>query len=131
MTFNPPKNHPLNSAFPTAYTPSVATAPVAAYFRAPFRGSIRKLAIILGGAITTANLTLTVTNLTQNITVGTVTVPFAASAAGTIVTADDAGGFPTNVTDAQVNEDDVIVVTPSGSTGASIPAEISLEFRAN
>lgn len=125
-----PKNHPLNSAFPQAYTPSVGASPVAAYFRAPFRGTIRKIAAVLGGAITTANLTLTVQNVTQNVTVGTLTVPYAGSGAGTIATADDGSGFPANLLDSEVNEDDVISVTPSGASGASIPAEISLEFRA-
>src|SRR5690242_15193550 len=61
-----PNNRTLNTADLTAYTPSFGSTPVAAYVRAPFRCRLVKVTGILGGAITTADGTVTVTvNATQ------------------------------------------------------------------
>jgi|GEM_PF-1305873 len=119
-----PGNHTLNTINLTAYTPSCGASPVAAYFRVPFRSTIRRFTGILGGAITTADGTITVTNATQGATVGTFTVTQSGSAAGQLFS-----GAPTTVALSQVNEDDVLVFTPSGASGASIPMHFSLVIR--
>ena len=75
-----PGNHTLNTADFTAYTPSCGDSPVAAYIRAPFRCRLLKAAGILGGAITTADSTITVSvNAT---TLATFTVTQSGSTAG-------------------------------------------------
>lgn len=119
-----PTNHPFNTINLTGYTPSCGGTPVAAYMRAPARGKIRKFTGILGGAITTADGTITVTNATQSTTVGTFTVTQSGSAAGQLFS-----GTPNSDAVASVNEDDVLVLTPSGASGASIPMHFSLSIR--
>ncbi len=121
-----PSSRTFNTVDLTAYTPSVGASPVAAYIRVPTRGRILKFSGILGGAITTADGTITITNATQGTTVGTFTVTQAASAAGLLFP-----GSPSTSAVAQVNEDDVVVFTPSGASGASIPMHFSATIRAN
>ncbi len=116
-----PNNHTLNTIDVTAYTPSCGATPVAAYIRAPFRCRLAKVTGILGGAITTANGTITVSiNAT---TVATFTVTQSGSAAGQLFSV-----VPPSPT--YLNEDDVIVLTPSGASGASIPMHFSVAVRA-
>ena len=111
-----PDNYTFDSIPLSAYTPSVGTTPVAAYMAAPARGVILRFSGILGGAITTANGTVTVTNVTQGTTVGSFVVTQAGSVAGQFQ-----AGAPNSNAVAQVNENDVLAFTPSGATGASIP----------
>jgi hypothetical protein len=116
-----PGNHTLNTINLTAYTPSCGTTPVAAYIRVPFRCRLLKASGILGGAITTADGTVTVSvNAT---TLAGFTVTQAGSAAGQLFTA-----IPPSPS--YLNEDDVIVLTPSGASGASIPMHFSAVLRA-
>ncbi len=68
-----PGNHTLKTIDLTAYTPSCGAAPVAAYIRAPFRCRLLKATGILGGAITTADGTVTVS--ANSTTLATFTVP--------------------------------------------------------
>ena len=75
-----PNVHTLDTIDLTSYTPSCGTAPVPAYIRAPFRSRLLKAAGILGGAITTANATITVT--VNGTSVATFTVTQSGSAAG-------------------------------------------------
>jgi hypothetical protein len=116
-----PGNHTLNTIDLTAYTPSCGTTPVAAYIRAPFRCRLLKAAGVLGGAITTADGTVTV--LVNSTTLATFTVTQAGSAAGQLFSATPAS--PT-----YLNEDDVIVLILSGASGASIPMHFSVAVRA-
>ena len=116
-----PGNHTLNTLDLTAYTPSCGTTPVAAYIRAPFRCRLLKATGVLGGAITTADGTVTVS--ANSVTLATFAVTQAGSAAGQLFTATPAS--PT-----YLNEDDVIVLTPSGASGASIPMHFSVAVRA-
>jgi hypothetical protein len=116
-----PGNHTLNTTDLTAYTPSCGGSPVAAYVRAPFRGFVKKFTGILGGAITTANGTVTLANATQGTTIGTFTVTEASSAAGQFQY-----GLPNNIAVAAVNQDDILVLTPSGASGSSIPMFFSV-----
>src|SRR5580700_8621428 len=101
-----PGNHTLSTIDLTAYTPSCGATPVAAYIRAPFRCRLLKATGILGGAITTADGTVTVS--VNSSTVASLAVPQAGSAAGQLFSA-----VPPSPT--YLNEDDVIVLTPSGA----------------
>ena len=118
------QNHVLSTEHITTYTPSCGASPVVAYARAPFRGAIRKFTGILGGAITTADGTITVA--VNGTTIGTFTVTQSGSAAGQLFS-----GAPTTVALSAINEDDVISFTPSGASGASIPMHYSVAIRAD
>jgi hypothetical protein len=120
-----PGTHILSTIDLTAYTPSCGASPVAAYVRAPFRGSIMKFTGILGGAITTANGTVTLTNATQGTTVGSFTIVEAGSAAGQFQF-----GVPTSLAVTEVNQDDILVLTPSAASGSSVPMHFSVVIRA-
>jgi hypothetical protein len=116
-----PNVHTLNTIDLTAYTPSCGTAPVPAFIRAPFRSRLLKATGILGGAITTANATITIT--VNNIAVASFTVPQASSAAGQLFSVV----IPSPT---YLNEDDVIALTPSGASGAAVPMHFSIVVRA-
>jgi hypothetical protein len=116
-----PGNHTLNTIDLTAYTLSCGATPVAAYIRVPFRCRLMKATGVLGGAITTTDGTVTVSvNAT---TLATFAVAQSGSAAGQLFSA--APPSPT-----YLNEDDVITLTPSGASGASIPMHFSVAVRA-
>src|SRR5450756_1021247 len=116
-----PGNHTLNTIDVTAYTPSCGATPVAAYIRVPFRCRVMKATGILVGAITTADGTVTVSaNAT---TLASFTVTQAGSAAGQLFSV-----IPPSP--AYLNEDDVIVLTPSGASGSSVPMHFSVAVRA-
>jgi hypothetical protein len=116
-----PGNHTLTTIYLTAYTPSCGSTPVAAYIRIPFRCRLLKAAGILGGGITTADGTVTVA--ANSTTLASFTVTQAGSAAGQLFSA-------TPPSPAYLNEDDVIALTPSGASGASIPMHFSIAVRA-
>ena len=116
-----PDHHTLNTTDLTAYTPSCGATPVAAYIRVPFRCRLLKAAGILGGAITTSNGTVTVS--ANSTTLASFTVTQAGSAAGQIFAV-------TPPSPAYLNEDDVIILTPSGASGASVPMHFSIAVRA-
>ena len=113
--------HTLNTLDLTAYTPSCGTAPAPAFIRVPFRSRLLKAAGILGGAITTANAIVTVT--VNGTPVAAFTVPQSTSAAGQLFSV--VMPSPT-----YLNEDDIIALTPSGASGASIPMYFSVVVRA-
>ena len=116
-----PDHHTLNTTDLTAYTPSCGATPVAAYIRIPFRCRLLKAAGILGGAITTSNGTVTVS--ANSTTLASFTVTQAGSAAGQLFSV-------TPPSPTYLNEDDVIMLTPSGASGASIPMHFSIAVRA-
>lgn len=116
-----PGNRTLNTSDLTAYTPSCGASSVAAYIRVPFRCRLLKAAGILGGAITTADGTITVT--ANSVQLATFTVAQAGSAAGQLFSA-------TPPSPTYLNEDDVIVLTPSGASGAAVPMHFSIAVRA-
>lgn len=119
-----PIHSPFNNRDKTCYSPSVGASPVAAYTSAPFRGRILGVSGILGGALTTADATVTVTNVTQGVTVGTFAVPQSGSAAGQMFS-----GQPATVSSAQVNASDVISIVAAGASGTNIPMHFSVAFR--
>jgi hypothetical protein len=116
-----PNFHTLNTTDLTAYTPSCGTAPVPAYLRAPFRSRLLKATGILGGVITAANATVTLT--VNGTSVGSFIVTQSGSAAGQLFSVV----LPSPI---YLNEDDVIALTPSGATGASVPMHFSVAVRA-
>jgi len=116
-----PGHHTFTTIDLTAYTPSCGASPVAAYIRVPFRCRMLKATGVLGGAITTADGTVTVS--ANGATLATFTVTQAGSAAGQLFTA-------TPPSPAYLNEDDVIALTPSGAAGASVPMHFSVAVRA-
>jgi hypothetical protein len=120
-----PNSRTFNTLDLTAYTPSVGASPVAAYVRVPTRSRILKFSGVLGGAITTADGTIAVANITQGTTIGTFTVAQAGSAAGVLFS-----GAPSTVGLSQCNEDDVLSLTPSGASGASIAMHFSITMKA-
>ena len=118
-----PVNHPLDEQTASADTQSIATTPLACVAIAPFRGKIVKISGVAHGAFTT----------NCSIAVAIIAAPVAgvAPGAGTAVggspfvltAANSAAGttnsfIPTSAND--VNEGDLIVFTPSGSTGTTI-----------
>ena len=117
-----PNNHTFNSADLTAYTPSCGASPVAAYLRAPFRCRLMKVTGILGGALTATDGTVTVS--VNSTTLATFAVPQSGSAAGLLFSVV----LPSPT---YLNEDDVIVLTPSGAGGVNIPMHFSIAVRAN
>jgi hypothetical protein len=115
-----PVNHTFNTIDLTAYTPSCGATPVAAYIRAPFRCRLLKATGILGGTITTTDGTVTV-SVKAN-TLAAFAVPQAGSASGQLF-------FVIPPSPTYLNEDDVIVLTPSGAAGASIPMHFSVSVK--
>lgn len=116
-----PGHHTFTTIDLTAYTPSCGTSPVAAYIRVPFRCRLLKATGILGGAITSADATVTVS--ASSATLAAFTVTQTGSAAGQLFAA-------TPPSPAYLNEDDVIVLTPSGASGSAIPMHFSVAVRA-
>jgi hypothetical protein len=116
-----PNHHTLDTIDLTAYTPSCGTSPAAAYIRVPFRCRLLKAAGILGGAITTSDGTVTVS--ANSTPLASFAVTQSGSAAGQLFSA-----LPPSPV--YLNEDDVIVLTPSGASGASVPMHFSIAVRA-
>lgn len=111
-----PENRPLSEVYVSCHTASVGGTPIAARCISPVRGRILRVYSVLGGAITTANATITVAINGTTVTGGAMTIAFSGSAAGDVDTAD-----PTALN--FVNEGDAISFTPSGASGASIPCQ--------
>ena len=110
-----PSNHPLTIVQLFAHTPSVGASPVAGYTRSHVRGKVIEVGVVLGGTITTADATIATTINGTAITGGSLTATAAGSVGGSRFSA-----MPTAAND--VNEGDYISFTPSGASGASIPA---------
>jgi hypothetical protein len=117
-----PGAHTLNTLDLTAYTPSCGGTPVAAYIRIPIRCRLLKATGVLGGAITTADGTITIT-ANGGASLMTFTVTQAGSAAGQLFS-----GVPASPV--YLNEDDVLALTPSGASGAAVPMHLSIVIRA-
>jgi hypothetical protein len=114
-----PVNRPLDQRRLTCHSPSVGGSPIAARIAAPTRARMVKFGSVLGGAITSADCTVTVAK--NGTTVGTLTIANASSAAGDLDT-----GEPTAV--CNVNEDDIISFTPASASGSNIPATFFADF---
>ena len=110
-----------NQAVLTADSPSVGATPVTVYMSAPFRGRLLGFAAILRGAITTADCTVTVANVTAGTTICTLILTQSGSAAGQL--------FKTPGLSVTVADADVISITPSGASGSNVGADFRLTFQ--
>jgi hypothetical protein len=114
--------HPLSEADAVCHTASVATTPIVAFARAPFRGTIVKVWSILGAAITGGDAAIVTAINGTTITGGGITIANASSAAG-----DFDSAVPTALN--TVNEDDVISFTSTGATGTATPCTFGATIR--
>lgn len=116
-------NHPLlKETRVQISTTSIGATPVACYVGMPIRGRITKISAVDQGVITTTDCTMTVAvNGTTNAALG-FTIPVAGAAAGRVTTAT-----PTSAV--YISEDDVLTLTPSGSAGASIGCNFTVNVQ--
>lgn len=109
-----PVNHPFNEVPVTGSCLDVSTGK-AGVIRAPFRGQIVKVGVMVGSVVSTADATCTTSIAGTAITGGVLTITTAASAIG-----DNFSAVPTaaNV----CNEDDIIkfAMTGSGTAGGHV-----------
>jgi len=109
---------PIDESIVTCKTASVGTTPVAAYCVAPCKGYVVRTYGVLEGTITTAPAAISV-SVRGGSNIGALSI--AVGAAGTA-----ASDIPSaSATARWVDEGDVISFTPSGATGANIPATFS------
>jgi hypothetical protein len=110
-----PSLHPLlKEQTVQAFTVSCATSPIAAVARASFRGTLRKVGLVVTAAFTT-DMSVAVAIKGTAVGGSPFTVTAASSALGT--TASLVCTSP-----CEVNEDDIVSFTPSGSTGTAVAA---------
>jgi hypothetical protein len=110
-----PVVQPFNEWTVTAKTASVGTTPAAAWCVAPVKGRIVRTYAVLEGTITTAPAAIAVA-INGGSNIGALSIPIGVAGSG-------ASDLPTNTGgNAQVNDGDFIAFTPSGATGAGIPA---------
>jgi hypothetical protein len=117
-----PVNQPFSEWTVTAKTASVGTAPVAAWCVAPVKGRIVRTYAVLEGTITTAPAAIAVA-INGGGNIGALAIPVGAAGSG----ANDAP--PNTAGNAAVNDGDFISFTPSGATGAGIPATFHAVIR--
>jgi hypothetical protein len=108
-----PTTHKLTTVHLNAHSPSIGASPIAAYIRAPFRGTLEKVAVVANGTITTADCSIAVALNGTAISGSPFLLPVSGAGAGEV-----ASLVPTAKT--YVNEDDYISFSPSGASGASI-----------
>jgi hypothetical protein len=128
-----PNNYPLYQDTLCTTTNSIASTPLACAVRAPYRGTIVRIGAVSHGAFTT----------NCSIAVAIITEPAAGAAPGsgtavggspmTLTAANSAAGTCTSMVPTSanvVNEGDIVVFTPSGSTGTTIGGTFIVTFRA-
>lgn len=128
-----PVNHPFDEQTLSTSTNSIAATPLAAVIRAPFRGQINRFGAVSHGAFTT-NCSIAVAIITA---VDGGTAPGSGTAVSgspmTLTASNSAAGTSTSMTPSAntfVNEGDLIVFTPSGSTGTTIGGTFSAIIQA-
>lgn len=113
--------HPVSEIVVHGYTNGIGSTPSAAFMRSPVRGKILKVGVVQSAAVGGTS-TVTFGIGATAITGGAVAVT--AGAAGTHFSAT-----PTAAN--QVVEDDVIIATPAGATGAGVFAYMYAVIRRN
>ena len=109
-----PVPHPLKEYHLNAYSSSIGATPKAAYARVPKKGRLIAATCIQDGAVTGTAAVAVAINGTA---VPSLALSVTGGSAGTLFRAD------ANATDlADINEDDVISLTPSGATGTAAGA---------
>jgi hypothetical protein len=117
-----PATHRFRDQIIRMKTTSVGGTPVACYGRVPFRGTVTLVAAIVEGTITTADCTVAFALNGVANTAGNLTIPVAGAA-----TPQTAKAVPSALI--YVFEDDLITLTPSGASGASIPCNFEVVIR--
>jgi len=115
-----PVNEPVNETVVTCKTASVGTTPVAAWCVAPVKGRIVRTYAVLEGTITTAPAAIAVA-INGGANIGALSIPAGAAGSGA---SDAPAAAPRDV-----QEGDFISFTPSGATGANIPATFHAVIR--
>ena len=128
-----PVNHPIDEQTLSCSTNSIASTPLAAAVRVPFRGVINRFGAVSHGAFTT-NCSIAVAIITP---VADGAAPGSGTAVSgspmTLAATNSAAGTSTSMVPSAVtvvNEGDLIVFTPSGSTGTTIGATFSVSVQA-
>jgi hypothetical protein len=106
----------------TAKTASVGTTPAAAWCVAPVKGRIVRTYAVLEGTITTAPAAIAVA-INGGANIGALSIPIGVAGSGASDTPPNTAG------NAAVNDGDFISFTPSGATGAGIPATFHAVIR--
>lgn len=106
--------HKLTHAYVYCHSASIGGTPAAAYARLPFRGTVVRVGVVTGGAITSADSAIAVAINGTAVTGGAFTVTQSGAAAGQHFSADPTGANACNA-------DDVISFTPFGASGSNIP----------
>ena len=108
-----PNMHSLREMQVGCFSPSVGASPVAAVARSPSRGKIVKVGAVLVAGLSTSDCSVAVAVNGIAVTGSPFTITQTGSALGTTAVM-----VPTGANN--VNEDDTISFTPSGSAGASV-----------
>ena len=123
-----PVNHPIDEQTFSCSTNSIASTPLAAVLRVMYRGQVTRLGAVSHGAFTT-DCSIAVAIITP---VASGTAPGSGTAISgspmTLGATSSAAGTSTSMVPSAftvVNEGDMIVFTPSGSTGTTIGATFS------
>jgi hypothetical protein len=115
-------NEPFNEVVVTCKTASVGTTPVAAWCVAPARGRVVRTYAVLEGTITAAPAAIAVA-INGGSNIGSLSIPVGVAGSGAADVPSAAG------VSKEVGEGDFISFTPSGATGASIPATFHAVIR--
>ena len=126
-------NHPLDEQTLFASTQSIASTPLACTVVAPFRGKIVNISGVAHGAFTT-NCSIAVVIITAPAAGVDPGAGTAVTGSPFVLTASNSAAGTTNSfvpTGANnVNEGDVIMFTPSGSTGTTIGGTFAASIQA-
>jgi hypothetical protein len=115
-----PVPHPLKEYHLNAWSPSIGATPKVAYARVPKKGRLVAATCVQDAAVTgTAAIAVAI----NGTAISSLALSVTGGAAGTLFRADASSTDP-----ADVNEDDVISLTPSGATG-SVAGAFSLVIR--
>ena len=117
-----PISHPLNDVQVDCYAASIGASPATAFARIQSRGRLMLVGPVAGGAITTADAAIAVKINGTTVAAAAFTIPVAGAAAG-----QNVNQVPTSAI--FVNEDDVIAFTPTGASGAAVPASFYAVIR--
>lgn len=128
-----PVLHPIDEETLSTSTNSIASTPLACVIRAPFRGQIMRFGAVSHGAFTT-DCSVAVAIIAS---VAGGTAPGAGTAVSgspmTLTASNSAAGTSTSMVPSAntfVNEGDLIMFTPSGSTGTTIGGTFSASIQA-
>lgn len=128
MPMNP--NRPFKETALTVQTSSIGASPAAAPIVSPVSGILERVAAGPGGTTTGTIAVAVAINGGSDVTGGGLTVAAGTGArAGSVYELSQVGAGATS--GVYVNEGDVIVFTPSGGGGASIPGSFAAVIRHN